>query len=243
MSITEYINAVFEDTDFQMLDRSTGYHPLDSGYFHDLLLSVIEDRNPQTFVDLGSGAGFQVGIAAHYLGECHGFEINRELTEHARAFLKKNTTHTFGNSHIHNMSYIPEEYRKRKEEGMTHGSSWEQVTGSHPKGFINDSIQSIHNQGTTTYPVDLSEVDVFYAYVWKNQIAQVLEIFKENAKPEAIMIIVPGGDDLEVRCCACNLELDSERIQSGSFRELIPAYQIEIPNHTAQSECASYQHL
>ena len=52
MSITEYINAVFEDTDFQMLDRSTGYHPLDSGYFHDLLLSVIEDRNPQTFVDL-----------------------------------------------------------------------------------------------------------------------------------------------------------------------------------------------
>lgn len=64
-----------------------------------------------------------------------------------------------------------------------------------PASFIQGSIYPKDNQIPL---IDYKEVDLFFAYPWPNQIAQMIDLFQQVAASGAILVVYHGGRNYRV---------------------------------------------
>lgn len=130
------------------------------------------------FVELGSGLGLGVCVAASMGFEAHGIEIDPVLVDRS----KQNLAELSIDAKIHCTSYFPEEFSSYSAHGGTE-------LLRPPKG-------------TTPYYQELDlnteDIDIFYVYPWPHEQEFMLELFEAIAAEDALLVAYWGEDDINL---------------------------------------------
>ncbi len=148
-------------------------------------LKYISDQNlplGQTFLEWGSGFGIATGFAALLGYEATGIEIEEFLVAGAEDLLaQQNIVATFICT-----NYIPAGFIEYENFG---------TTDIIPDNFANSLDEPPRYEDMD---IDISEIDVFFAYPWPGEQAMMLKLFDALAGEGAILATYFGDKDIHL---------------------------------------------
>jgi len=175
----------------------TGYCPFNPLRLQEILNSLINAKrigNGDKFLDLGSGIGLNVVIAASLGLNAYGIEINPRLAKSSQELveiLKEKGLFPEGvECKTIYGSYFPNDYIRLREDKKSAAVEFEEDCGTLKDYFFPfgnpEDIYKIMN-------LDLRDVKVFYRYGWKGDVPSLWELFSLYGNKDAILINPSGG--------------------------------------------------
>lgn len=182
------------------------------GYNRDAIITELDYltnrkliRQGSSFLDLGSGIGYNPSIAAHMDFESYGIELNKFLSEiispalismlREKGLLQDNIPRIIWGS------YYPEEYIERRKRGKSLALEEEKLKDTRGLPLWSSASGYLYPEMKIFFPVGnardiykdlgkpISDIDIFFLYAWMEQIPSVLEMFHLYAKEDATLLM------------------------------------------------------
>lgn len=144
-------------------------------------------RQGQTVLDMGSGSGSSSLIWASRGYDVTGIELDKRLFDcSCRSFEQiLQTLPLRGSVTLRHGSYFPEEYIALRESGHSSVLRYEADIRNRFGAVMSDVLHIVPGN-----LVDISHVDILYAYAWPIQVPSILEMFSRFALRGSILVLV-----------------------------------------------------